>query len=264
MATTNSALLLDVGAIAAASVAVCLFADRPVLMGALIPTLMATRLAVWARLPGPSRRHGLPLELAALLSCTVLGGLNDWMSVVRHRVYDYTVPVLVPELGSIPLWMLLYWGQILRSLATLCAWRGLGPSPGEPRDQGLIRAPGLRLLVLLGLVLVTRQCIYRWYAEPLLSWLPFSLALIVYGVALGVGRPELRLAALIASVGPLVEIGYIQLGGLHRYHLGWLAGVPIWLVLWWVLGTLGWREVTTLVGQRGDPDGSVRPRASDT
>ncbi|MCC6524310.1 MAG: hypothetical protein IT373_16750, partial [Polyangiaceae bacterium] len=25
---------------------------------------------------------------------------------------------------------------------------------------------------------------------------------------------------------------------LHRYALGWLGGVPVWILLWWVLGML--------------------------
>lgn len=44
--------------------------------------------------------------------------------------------------------------------------------------------------------------------------------------------------ALLAVGGTAVEIAYIQLGGLHRYALGWLGGVPLWIALWWPLGGL--------------------------
>lgn len=30
---------------------------------------------------------------------------------------------------------------------------------------------------------------------------------------------------------------------LHENALGWLAGVPLWIALWWGVGALAWEEV---------------------
>ena len=63
------------------------------------------------------------------------------------------------------------------------------------------------------------------------------------------GERERRLAAIAAVAGPLAEIVLIRLGHVHHYALGWLAGVPRWIALWWVLATLIWGELSReLVG----------------
>ncbi|MBZ0253807.1 MAG: hypothetical protein K8I02_10760 [Candidatus Methylomirabilis sp.] len=92
-----------------------------------------------------------------------------------------------------------------------------------------------RAAVMLALVLGTRQAIYRFHGDPVLSWAPFAAALGLYALLLRPGRPELRLMGAIAVLGPAIEVLYIQVGGLHRYRLGWLGGVPLWIALWWVL-----------------------------
>jgi len=97
--------------------------------------------------------------------------------------------------------------------------------------------------LLLLLALGTRQTIYRFYDDPLWSWLPFAAALALYPLLFGLTRHEARLAGLTLAVGPLVEVLYIQVGGLHRYPLGWIGGVPLWIALWWVLAVLLWRDL---------------------
>jgi hypothetical protein len=245
-------VLVDGAAVATGSVAICLWADHLPLMTALVPVLLVVRTWVWQRAVARHRRE-IWSELAFLLICVAVGGFNDWNTVVRHQVYEYTVPVFFPEATTIPWWMLLFWGLVLRLVASLAAWSRLGLAPissgeGRPRGgsdrraRGLQSAP-LRLGVILALLLLTRQSIFRFFDDPLLSWLPFLAAGLVWWGLLGLSRAETRLIGLTLVVGPLVEILYIQLGGLHRYRLGWVGGVPLWIVLWWPLAVLTWREL---------------------
>ncbi|MBW2253463.1 MAG: hypothetical protein JRI25_02550 [Deltaproteobacteria bacterium] len=240
-------LLLDGATIVVISAAICMASDQVVAMTLLVPAVIAARTVVWVGMHGRGAWRG---EVVFLAICTVLGGFNDWNTVVHHGVYAYTVPHFFPQLSSIPLWMLLYWGMILRFMFTLSRWRGLEP-PVAPRDtvrlgRRRVHSAGVKVGLVLALVLVTRQCIYRTYDDPVLSWLPFLLAGALYLVLFPPARAELRLAALTLVLGPAVEVLYIQVGGLHQYALGWIGGVPVWIAVWWVVavwvwGDLGWR-----------------------
>lgn len=256
----DRAVALDAAAVLAAGVAACAFAGSPRLMAGVVAAAYAARMAAWARLPREERPHGLGVEAALLAGCAALGAFNDWNTVVRHGVYAYGVPSDLEQLSSIPAWMLAYWGLILRFVATLGGWPRLGPSA---RDQGLgLRAGAPRVAVSLALVLATRQAIYRLWDDPLLSWLPFAAALGVHALALGWGPRERRLAALAAVLGPLAEAALIGVGGLHRYALGWLGGVPLWILLWWVLATLVWGELARDVAAWAAAAGPAGQRAA--
>ncbi len=153
------------------------------------------------------------------------------------------MPLDAPKLSGIPSWMLVYWGLILRFVTTLFSWRRLRlPAPGG-RVGSKERSRALRLTLLLAIVVVTRQFIYRLYGDPLWSWLPFAAALLAVLLFLYPGRRRALLMAVFLVGGPLVEIAYITLGGLHVYALGWLGGVPLWIALWWPLAALVWDEV---------------------
>lgn len=232
----DRAVAIDLAALAAVSIAICVASHRLGVMTAWVPLVIAARMLAWRRLPA-HQRDGWSAELALWLIALTAGAANDWNSVVRHEIYEYRVPSCLPGARAIPVWMLLFWGLVLRALVTLFRWRRLAPPPG----------PSLwRAGILLALALLTRQSIYRYYLDPMWSWLPFALAL---GVYLALARPtryHLRLMALFALGGPLIEIAYIQLGGLHAYHLGWLGGVPVWIALWWVLAALLWQELSCL------------------
>ena len=247
------ALAVELTALATVSVAICLASHRLALMSVLVPLVLAARMVCWRRLPRGERgglSHGAELALFGL--CTVLGAFNDWNSVVHHRIYDYGVPHAFPGFSTIPLWMLAYWGLILRAVATLARYRGIAPAP-TPRNlvrltQRLTwRSPALKVALQLALVLATRQLIYRNYLHPLWSWLPFAAALALYALLFRPRRSEGLLAGLFVAGGPLVEVLYIQLAGLHRYHLGWLGGVPLWIALWWVLAVLIWGDLSLRV-----------------
>lgn len=238
---------VDAVAVGAVSAAICAAGDRPWFMTGLVPAVLVLRCAARFRLnrAGWRERRG---EIAFLALCAVLGGFNDWNSVVRHRIYDYDVPALFPHWTTVPEWMLLYWGMVLRFFATLALWSRLDP-PAHPEGSvylgaHVLHSSRLRVAILLGSVLVTRQFIYRNYLDPLLSWLPFAIAI---GACVGLLRPnrhDRRLAGLLMLGGPVIEILYIQVGKLHHYHLGWLGGVPLWIVLWWGLAILVWKDVS--------------------
>lgn len=245
---SDRAFAVDLAAVTAVGVAICAASNARVFMTILVSAVVVSRLVAWAWLPAGER--GIPMkgELLFFGLCVVLGAANDWNSVVRHRIYDYDVPHFSAAARSIPVWMLLYWGIILRFVATLSRWQRLGPPP-HARDEVYLGArvrssPRLKVAVEILLVLATRQVLYRYYFDPLLSWLPFAVALLVYAALFRPSRHERVLAALAAVAGPAVEIAFIRAGHLHHYHLGWLGGVPLWIVLWWVLAVLIWSDVS--------------------
>jgi len=240
---------IDAAAVAAIGLAICLASRRLWFMTILVPLVVAARCSLVA-LAAKRERVNLAAEFAFLAICTLLGAFNDWNSVVHHRIYDYTVPHFFAW-TTIPLWMLLYWGLILRFVARLARWRALAP-PAAPVDvvrfgRRTIVSGMLKVALLLALVALTRQAIYRWYLHPVLSWLPFAAALFVYGCLFPPDRHDRRLLGLFLVGGPATEILFIQLGGLHYYHLGWLGGVPLWIALWWLLIVLIWKDLSLRV-----------------
>lgn len=240
----DGALAVDLATIVAVSVAICTSAHDLGRMQWLVPTLLGARTLAWLALPAASRDGSRAGEVVLLVLATTFGAFNDWSSVVRHRIYDYTVPTDLSGLSSIPSWMLLYWGMILRFVLTLSHARRLG-LPALSSDLRGRGGVGARALALLGLVAITRQCIYRLYDRPWLSFLPFVAALVAY---LAVFSPDARRRRLLAGVivlGPAVEVLYIHVGHLHAYHQGLLFGVPVWIALWWGLAVLVWDELGT-------------------
>ncbi|MBW2525083.1 MAG: DUF2878 family protein [Deltaproteobacteria bacterium] len=233
----DRAFAVDAVAVAAVGALVCAASQNLLLMTALVPVVVVARCAVWWRLPLASRGHGPGVEATLFGVCLALGAFNDWNSVVHHRIYEYTVPCYLPAVTTIPLWMLLYWGLIVRAFVSLCRWGRLAP-PAAPRDEVAgcrSPRPWLKVGIELVLVLGTRQAIYRWSTDPIWSWLPFAIALVAWLSLLRPRRHDLKLLAIVALVGPAVESLYIQVGQLHRYSLGWLGGVPLWIALWWML-----------------------------
>lgn len=225
-------------------------ANELVFMTVLVPVAIVGRTVAWA-LVRPSTKS-LASELVFFALCTGLGAFNDWNSVVNHEIYSYSVPHFFPSLSSIPIWMLLFWGMILRLLASLVAWERLG-ARGAVSDKVRLgryesRGAVTKLALLALLVLLTRQAIYRLYLDPIWSWVPFAAALVAYVLLFELDRHELKLGLVILVGGPLFEVLYIHVGGLHHY-LGWLGGVPIWIALWWVVALLVWKDIATRVQQ---------------
>lgn len=225
MTRDDRAVVVDVGAMLGVGVAVCLASQRLSFMTALVVAALVVRLALACAWGG----RALRVELPFFALCTLLGAANDWNTVVRHGVYVYSVPTDLAW-STIPLWMLLYWGLVLRAIASLASSARLGETRASA-GMGSVAAQ-------LALVLATRQAIYRLWSDPFWSWAPFALALLVYVLVLRPPERARRLALVALVAGPPVEMAFIHLGGLHRYALGWFFGVPLWIVLWWALGVL--------------------------
>ena len=236
---------VDAAAIAAVSVAICLFSKALLLMTVLVPAVIVLR-TVAVLLLDRGEGPGIKVELIFLVICTLLGGFNDWNSVCNHQIYDYTVPHYV-SWSTIPLWMLLYWGLILRFIARLARWDALGPPEQICNRVGLgalsIDNPLLKVIAELVLVLATRQTIYRLFQDPIWSWVPFAAALVLFLVLFKPSAHDLKLLGLFLLGRPLIEVLYIQVGDLHRYHLGWIGGVPVWIALWWLVIVLIWKDI---------------------
>lgn len=244
---------LDAGTIAAISVLICVGAKQLVLMSVLVPAVIALRCLGYWRFARGEQDHPLGRELLLLAICTALGGFNDWNTVVNKRIYDYTVPVFFPDLTTIPLWMLLYWGMILRFLLTLFRWGRLNP-PGHVENtvwfgSRRVDNPVARVVTLLALVAATRFFIFRYSQHVVYSWLPFALGLVAYAVLLRPSQYMRRLLLLFLIGGAAIEVLYIQVGGLHYYHLGWIGGVPLWIALWWVLIVPIWNDIGIRIHQ---------------
>jgi len=268
--STDRACAIDAAAVVAVGAAICVASQRPVLMSLIVPAVLVLRFQLWLKLPAAVRGHSLLREAAFMTLCVVLGAGNDWNSVVRHGVYDYTVPLLWPRARAIPAWMLLYWGLVLRFVATLSRWERL-PPPAFPADDihlgaRVVTSPVLKVAGELVLIVSTRQLIYAYHGHAVLSWLPFAAALAAYAILFRCSRHDRVLLVLAASAGPLIEVVFIQLGRLHVYHLGWLGGVPLWIILWWMLAVLVWNDVSArLLEILGGPalgQAAARPRRS--
>lgn len=236
---------LDAVTILAISAGILWAAHDLAFMTVFVPAVLIARTAAFhflAEKPWPAWA-----EMFVVLGCALLGGFNDWNSVVRHRIYDYTVPVSRPDLTTIPLWMLLYWGMILRFFFTLARWRRLGP-PAAPRNAVWLgrpfKNPYLKAGLELALLIATRQCIYRLYDDAVWSWIPFAGAIGLYAVSLRPSAHEWKILIVMLVGGPIVEALYIQVGGLHRYHLGVFFGVPVSIALWWSLAALIWSDLS--------------------
>jgi len=80
-------------------------------MSAIVLVLFCTRIYFVA-----FKSANAKAEILFFLICTVIGAFNDWNSVGNKEIYQYTVPYNFDFL-KIPIWMLLYWGIILRLIA---------------------------------------------------------------------------------------------------------------------------------------------------
>jgi hypothetical protein len=244
--TTTREFMVDLAAIAAVSLAICVASHELLLMTVVVPAVWVLRTLAWAAVR-PRARHALGVELAFCLLAAAFGGFNDWLSTNYYGIYDYTVPTDLPGISTLPVWLLLYWGIILRFVATLASYQRLGDDP-TPRDlvrvgHRHVHSAALKIALQLAIVLATRQAIFRTHLDPIWSWAPFLVAGGLHALLFPWDRRDLRIAALALTIGTAVEVLYIQVGGLHRYDLGWIGGVPIWIALWWALAMVIWRDL---------------------
>ena len=243
LVSSDHAAGVDAATVAAISVAICVASSHLTFMSVFVPAALVARFVVRRRVV----QEAFVLEVLFFSICTGVGAFNDFNSVVRHQIYSYSVPHFFPELTSIPLWMLLFWGMILRFIATVASWRRMHPSGFRDEvhlGRRVVNSGWLKVALLLTIVFVTRQLIYVHYEHAWFSWLPFAGGLMLYAVIFRPDQNERRLALLCSVAGPLVEVAYINFGGLHQYRLGWFAGVPLWIALWWILAALIWKELS--------------------
>lgn len=244
-------MAIDAAAALAISAAIVVATGHLVFMSLFVPGVLLVRTLLLAPHLRKEWGFGLGTELLFLAGCTLVGGFNDWNSVVRHGVYAYHAPVFFPAFTTIPEWMLLFWGFILRSLVTLFRWQRLAPPIAVSNATAFAAdSAALRIGLQLAIILLTRQAIYRFYLDPLLSWLPFAAGLAVYAVVVAPRAYEFKLGAGFLVAGPLIEAAYIQWGGLHDYRIGWFFGVPLWIALWWVLAVLIWSDLSARLLRR--------------
>lgn len=236
-------LLLDTAVAAIISGLILAAAHLLTLMSIAVPAILLMRLGLAVQI---CRKEGRSLagEVLFYLICTLLGAFNDWNSVVHHAIYEYQVPYCF-TFSTIPVWMLLYWGLVLRLMAG-AGWMVAGSSPPDKLGIGrhFIRSVGVRLIFLIILGLLTRRFIYIHYLHPVMSWMPFLVAFLLALVTTYPGRRDFYFLGICLVAGPLVEIAYINLGQLHVYYLGVVAGLPVWLILWWLLSAMIWREAS--------------------
>ena len=227
-------LFIDLAVNGLICVLIILFSQQLFVMTLSVASIIILRkFAFYKLVPGCNMKH----EILFFTICTVIGSFNDWNSVEVRKIYNYTVPTLYPQLSTIPFWMFLFWGVILKTVSELSVFL----------KKSEINSSGRSVLLLLGLVVCTRLCIYSFYMRDTLSWLSFLIALITYFAVFGFNKTKILMAILISIIGTSVESILINFGKLHYYHLGVLAGVPIWIALWWSLIALIWIDVSAYI-----------------
>lgn len=244
---SDRTILIDGLGIAVISIFISFAANRLHLMQAVVATVIVARFVALAFTPAEDRRISMRTEILFYIICTLFGAFNDWNSVCNKRIYDYTVPFENP-ISTIPFWMLAYWGLILRFVARLTWWERLGP-PERPSDtlgfgRFIVTNGTVKVLSQLALVVATRQMIYRYYLDPWFSWIPFAIAWIVFIAFFKPTLHDLKLSAIFLIGGPIIEALYIKIGHLHSYYLPVFGGVPLWIILWWVVIVVIWKDLS--------------------
>ena len=211
--TTRSELAGEVGVMAAALVLMSFLSRNPAMPYAMAALVIGRFLLL-------NRRGDWVFFLIGL----VVGGGNDLLSMYKG-VYAYAAPTALPV--PIPLWMVIFWGQIFLSFRKLMRYgQFLGPD---------LKPPLIDLPLALDLVVVVayRMIIYRTASVP---WLPDALFAAILIVRLLVAPPtdnERRIMVAMLIIGPVYEIILIA-AGLYKYQTGVLFGMPLWLIVYWV------------------------------
>lgn len=242
--------IIDLMVIVIISVSISLTSHHLLWMTIFVPAILFLRLVVLASLKQKEDVH-LKGELLFFFICILIGAFNDWNSVCNKQIYDYTVPVYFPEIFCIPIWMLIYWGMILRFITRMARWTGISKEIELSNKVGIgkyyIANPYVKIGLELVLVLGTRQTIYYFYLDPYWSWIPFLVAVLLFLIVFYPSKGDYLLIVIFLIGGPAIEILYIKAGNLHQYHMGWVWGIPLWLILWWVLSVLIWKDISLRV-----------------
>ena len=213
--TTLSELLSETAVLLLATLAIYFFFQNTKVMSVAFILIIIFRFLLL-------NRKG---DVIFFLMGLVLGGGNDLMSMWKG-VYYYTPATILPV--PIPVWMLLFWGEIFVFFRKLMRYGPfLGPE-GPPK-----RLLDLPLGFDLVLYVIYRMIIYRYASEP---WLPDALyagILVVRLLLLPPTANERKLMLTLLFLGPVYEIVLIRCG-LYVYQNGFIMGLPLWLIIWWV------------------------------
>ena len=212
--TTAAELAAEVAVMAAALLCMALFA-RHRFMPAAMAVIIGGRFLLL-------NRRG---DWVFFLIGVIVGGGNDLLSMYKG-VYSYAAPTVLP--APIPLWMVVFWGQIFVSFRKLMRYgQFLGP------DEPPARLLDLPLALDLVVAVVYRLIIYRTASIP---WQPDALyaAILVTRLLLIPPREhERKLLLAMLVIGPVYEMILIG-AGFYHYQTGVLFGMPLWLIVYWV------------------------------
>lgn len=160
------------------------------------------------------------------------GGGNDLMSMI-NGVYNYNSQTILPFLdGLLPLWMILFWGQIFllfRKVFHLKWFKG----DDFQKDGRFLRGwVDLQLIIDLVVLVSLRIVIYNFYLDPLLPWIIYAIVLTVRFILI---RPRLN-ELFIMLILPYAWIfeGLMVSFGFYEYYNPIFLGQPVWLYLWWL------------------------------
>ena len=160
----------------------------------------------------------------------IAGGGNDLMSML-NGVYEYTSITIIPFLnGLLPLWMILFWGQIFLLFRKIFNIKWF---KGEEFNKDC-RWIDKKLIFDIILLIILRIVIYHT------SFLDFWIPALIYAIGIGIRFlifPPKKNEVLIICVLPYAFLfeGLMVLFGLYIYYNPIFLGMPLWLLLWWVL-----------------------------
>jgi len=160
------------------------------------------------------------------------GGGNDLMSMI-NGVYSYTSITVLPFLnGLLPVWMILFWGQvflIFRKTFAIKLFQGPEFQKNGPFLRGWLN---LQLIIDLIILVCLRIVIYSTYQD---LWLPWIIYSIIIGARFLLFLPQKNELFIIAIL-PYAFLfeGLMVSFGLYVYINPIFLGLPLWLFLWWI------------------------------
>lgn len=212
---TLGELLSEAAVLIITALAICLFSQNTKVMSIVFALIIIFRFVLL-------NRRG---DIIFFLMGVILGGGNDLMSMWKG-VYYYTPSTILPV--PIPVWMLFFWGEIFIFFRKLIRY---GPFlRSATLAKRLLKLPFALDLILFA---IFRIIIYRYASEP---WLPDALFAGIFAMRILLLPPttdERKLMIAILFIGPVYEIALIRCG-LYVYQNGFIWGLPLWLIIWWV------------------------------
>lgn len=156
----------------------------------------------------------------------VLGGGNDLLSMIRG-IYEYTPAHLLPV--PIPIWMLVFWGQIFVAFRQLFQLPAFQPAPMAGKPWRI----DFRLIADIATFAVLRVIVYLFIGkEPLLTIL-YGAVVALRFLVIPPGRRDWLLIILVTALGVAYE-GALVAFGLYVYQDPVFLGLPGWLIIYWV------------------------------